>query len=940
MVEQDPYKYLYNEYQMPLHDIAHHNKYPDEAAYVALLRDMEYFLLRYVLPSQAEVYRLLEETLKGAPESADPHDLRMLVRKNVESTRFFFKRVDARWLPYLKANGFLDATWEVGEYLSRIATEDPDGMLGVFLQTAIPANAHQAKTAFSQAASKLPPPHAAGTVQKILDEGWVRDTRGSLLHYRLQDLLETLVSGTEYAPALALADALLDVFPKEYGSYGSMDVKSYISEYEYDQVVQKLLTIPAPELPPFLKMFVSKLVDVVIPTHVRNKEREDDYSHIWRPAIEPHPQNRDHRQVEDCIIAAIRDMLELRVAYWAELGLPDNARAELEEVLSHTRSYRLLTRFKLHIYRRFPVVFSAEIKQAVSNPDLSTATWHEYSLLAQAHFGSLSPAEKSKYFAVVARLIGLVKDYLTPAQKKKYATLIKRVAKLDQPYFTSYHDEATWVGPNSPKSEADLEGKPVSEIIELIKTWEPTGDKFFGPSRSGFGWALRNVITKEGPKYSAAAMDFLQDGVKPVYMYNLLSGLAESAKTKVDLDWTSILNLASGIVARAKESTLPPDGVDEDGDQETGWRDVMQETARILVRGLDTNAITLKEKDRVWAIIEYLVEHPDPTAEHENKYGSENTDPYTMSINTVRGEAFHALFAYIFWYNRAEETSAKTWKARVPAEAKRVLEAHLDPAHDSSLTVRSVYGRFLPWLFSYGGDWAKALVPQLFPADPNMRYAVWETYLSHMVFTDAYKLLRPQYEQAVKDVREGKVPKRRYWADAVERLAEHTMIAYAFEADNKQDPFYDYFFANASGKCRGMAVSIGGRAFISRDTPKGDKVPKVEVLKKFWDWRLAESDAPSELREFGWWTKLGKFEDGWMLERLLTTVEKTKGDIDGEYIVMCTVEALAGNHPLLCAKILKQIFSSSNQRDRYAFMHMGELRSAMEKILQTETPRL
>lgn len=69
-----------------------------------------------------------------------------------------------------------------------------------------------------------------------------------------------------------------------------------------------------------------------------------------------------------------------------------------------------------------------------------------------------------------------------------------------------------------------------------------------------------------------------------------------------------------------------------------------------------------------------------------------------------------------------------------------------------------------------------------------------------------------------------------------------------------------------------------------------------------------------------------------MLERLLRTVEKTKGDIDGEFVVMDSLEALSGTYPLLCAKILKHIFASSNRRDRYAFLHIGDFRDVVTKI--------
>lgn len=951
-IEKNPYKLLYDEYQTKLQEIAHHHKYPSESDYRELIKGLEYFLLRYVFPSQSEVYKLLEQTLQKGPGDVDPADLLLLVKKNVESERFFFKHADARWLEYLSHNKFLEATWETGDYLSRVAEEKPDLVLEIFLNTNMPKDAWGAKTSFTVAASKLPPLQAAKTIKKILDEEWVKDVRATLLHYRLQDLLKTLIVGKEYESARTFADVLLDIFPREYGSYGSRDTRAYISEYEYDQVMKYFSEIPPGDLLPFLKMFAKKLTKMIAEVHVRGEDGDDDYSYIWRPAIENHAQNHTHDDIDDCIISGVRDLLEKRVSYLVANNRADEARRELEEVLAHTKAYPILTRLKLHVYRLFPDCFEEELMREISRPDLSSKAWHEYSLLAHAHFARLSPDAKKKYFDVIdtqnkeddkyidswrVRLVGLVADHLDGEQKKKYAKLLKQSEKLDQPHFTSYHSEASVVGFDSPKKESDLENKPVSEVLDVVKMWKPTGDTFFGPSRSGLGMALRIVVAKEGGKYSAAAPDFFAPEVRPVYLYHLLSGFLESLKVEAKLDWSAILKLSLSIVDASKRGALPSVEGEKRDRIEADWDDVMQELSRLIIRGLDTNTIPFSKKKEVWTVIEHLAENPDPTPEHEEKYGGDNSDPYTMSINTVRGDAFHAIFAYIFWHNRAEKNEDKSWKASVPNEAKKTLELHLDSVHDPSLTVRSVYGRFFPWMLSYGGDWAKALVPKIFPVDdPRLRYAAWETYLTNAVFEEAYELLRPLYELAVNEiVRGGKVPKRKYWADPTEHLATHAMVAYAFEIEKGDGTFYAYFFNNASGKVRGMAVSIGGRHFVSRDnTPAGEKTPRMEVLKNFWDWRLEDSDAPSELREFGWWAKLGRFENEWMLERLFKTVEKTKGDINGEFIVMDTLKTLASEHPLLCAKILKQIFTSSSRRDRFVFMHVGEFREAATKILQ------
>lgn len=949
----DPYKHLYDQYQTELNAIAHHeNTRITEVEYRALLRQMGYFLIRYVFPSQVEIYKLLDEIIKKGSTEVDADDLQMLIKRNTEAYRYFYKNVDARWISFLIKNAFLLPDWEVGEYLARIAPEAPKEVLNVFLTVEIPKDAWQVKASFAVVASKLPAELASQTVEKIIREDWVKDTRASMVLYRLQDLLKNLLPGEQYEAALKLTDTLLDIFPQEYGSYGSLRTNAYISEYEYSQIIELILTLPPEHLSPFLKLLCEKLIKTISAVHA--KEDGQDYSYIWRSAIEQHEQNHSYDRIEDALISGVRDALEKRIQWLIKESKDVDAKKELQSVTTHAPMYSILLRMRLHMYRTFPALFKDEVVEAITNPPTKSSEWHEHSLLIHAAYKNAGTETKKKYLSVIdtydksldeyadswrVRLISLVQDSLTPTQKKKYADLLTKGAGLDQPFFTSYMSSG-YVGPQSPKNESDFENKTPAEVLDMLKTWTPPGDQFFGPTRSGLGMTFQKIVANEAPKYSNEADIFLDESLRSVYIYHFLSGLNESLKNKVGLNWNAILNLITGIIARARAGKLLVVENEEEDRLDADWREVMKETSRLLTRGLDTNAISLKDRNRVWDAITYLAEHPDPTPEYEEKYGGDNSDPYTMSINTARGDAFHTIFAFIFWYNREEKNRDEKWSITIPDEVKALLELHLDPAHDSSLAVRSVYGRFFPWLLSYGKKWTENLVPKIFPIDNiGLRYAAWETYLSNMIFEESYNLLRPLYELAVSDITTGgKVPKRRYWVDAVERLAEHAMIAYAFDVEDSKDPFSVSFFKTASGKCRGMAVSLGGRAFVSKDNvAHGEKMPKLTTLQKFWEWRLKESDAPSELREFGWWTKEGKFNNKWMLEQLLKTVEKTKGDVNGEFIVMHSLDTLASEYPLLCAKILKLIFASTSRRDRYVFLHVAELRSALIKILKTDT---
>ena len=127
---------------------------------------------------------------------------------------------------------------------------------------------------------------------------------------------------------------------------------------------------------------------------------------------------------------------------------------------------------------------------------------------------------------------------------------------------------------------------------------------------------------------------------------------------------------------------------------------------RPLVAGLESDSLPAHFGKRR-GILQELTEDPDPTPEDEAKFLSQpNSDPHSLSINTIRGDAMHAVVQYALWLRRAFEKAVNR-EALVAGgfeempEVREVLERHLDPATDPSLTTRSVYGvgfrGFISW---------------------------------------------------------------------------------------------------------------------------------------------------------------------------------------------------------------------------------------------------
>ena len=896
-------------------EVAHHGREITLEEYCAKLAQFEEFLDAYVLPLQTEIYARLDEQLRNGPGGASPDDLTFLLSRNLESYRYFFRKADARWLAFLNRHSLLSPTWEAADYFARIASDASEDVMAIIEKMQTSRDDWATRRGFLDAAVKMPPATARRVIAKMRQENWLAEPHADWLSYTLTDLFECFVGSGQHDDALAVATMILT------GADGS---EPHLKDYHLEQLLKEFSAVPATELPRYVAFLVQMLGTAI---KLERPEARDDGSLMWRPAIEDHEQNEHHGQAKHHLVTALRDALSRYVSHLETTGEP-SAEATVDGLLTSDHGHSILTRLRLHIYRQHTALFMPAIGAALLNEFDRTSSWHEYYLLLKEQFPNLSPTARTRWFNLLdegpkgqrderyvrhwrARRLSAVIDHLSADEKTRYQQVLPEAQKIEHPDFLAYMSGG-WVGPTSPLAKEDLATMSVDAIIEHLTSWTPSTDGF-SPSREGLGRELSEIVKTRPEAFSREAHRFSGDRIWPVYVYHLLRGLKEGLKDNPQLDWSNIVTLGLALVEKAETGALPAYKAESSIDAwEVEWTAAFQETASLLEVGMQTTAggLPFAERKRIWRIIEFLCEHPEPTPEYEERFGGNNMEPFTLSINTARGRAFHALFAYIFWCDRHLGGKGELG-SRISPECKTVLEAHLDPQRDPSLTVRSVYGHFFPWLFVYDPAWAIGLCERLFPVkDPERRYAAWETYLANGVFPRVYAALKPQYEQAISELRRF-TRTRRYWADPVKRLADHMMIAYAYRGEDDRGATWARFFRVATPKQRGHAVSFAGRAYVLGDSARfGETPPDISRLQEFWEWRLADSKDREELQEFGWWVAAGKFSDEWMLERLIETLQKSEGAVEADTYVFDALSALAAAHPRLCGEALMLIVKS------------------------------
>src|SRR5439155_275746 len=158
-------------------------------------------------------------------------------------------------------------------------------------------------------------------------------------------------------------------------------------------------------------------------------------------------------------------------------------------------------------------------------------------------------------------------------------------------------------------------------------------DRFSSP-QEGFANVLQSLAEEDPGKLSGGIRAFL--GLKPVFLRSVFQGLKEPAnESSNELDWNAILAAAEWVMDQPREIEGGSGGSYSDLDP--GWVWTRGVVADLLEVGLRTGSIPLDLNNRVWIILQLLLEDPDGGS-------GGGPDAATGSLNCIRGKAMHAAF--------------------------------------------------------------------------------------------------------------------------------------------------------------------------------------------------------------------------------------------------------------------------------------------------------
>jgi hypothetical protein len=770
-------------------------------------------------------------------------------------------------------------------------------------------------------ARQLPGEMAARLVRK--EARWLRAYEGHLLSLPKAggEVLAHLARQGESKAAFELARALLRIRQADEPTGARRRAVASMSDYSYREIIQgawpALVEADAPRAFGFL---CDRLAEVIQVGFVEPADGHD-LTYVWRSAIEDHAQNVGDSLL-DALVDAVRD---------CALDLAQTV-SGLEVALDELRKRPapLFRRTALHVVRERG---SADLVAAAlldeDNAD-NTDVWHDYGELLRHRFSDLAPEQQSAVLDLIARgpdveltpalekrgvtapdlqqharhwrlkRYTLIAQHLQGEAQRAYETLREEFGEPEHPTFLTY--SRSWTGPTAPFSVDELREMGPRGVASTLREWTPA-EGSEKPTPEGLGRILQATVSADATAFAVAAREFVD--LDPTYVRALFSGLAEAAKSPTEFPWGPVLELGEWVVAQPRSASDTSD----DWDRDTHWGRARKDLASLLSQGFAEGVaeIPLDRREQVWRLLAALAEDPDPTPEHEERYGGDNMDPATLAINTTRGESLHAVIRYMFWVERALANSGEFNGMDSIPEARNLLEHHLDPTVDGSLAIRAVYGQWFPQLVRIDSEWARSIAPAVFPDAPELDpyfHAAWNAYVVfNRPFTDVFQVLAERYRLAVE--RLGKHPGRVPLAgNPGERLGDHLLsLRIQGVAEGDKEDLFAHFWTAASPELRREVLSHAGWSLEQTPTLE----PEVrQRLASTWEWIFedAQTGDSAPLSAFGAWLGSQALDGSWLLEQA-QAVLALGVHLEPDFVVYRAVQRLASDNPRQAIEVLR-----------------------------------
>ncbi len=912
--------------------IAHHHKRKniDKDEFIANIKKLNDILQDTVINVILDKLTILDKLIKGTNKSNIEKNMKEIIRylTNYSLYAYFYKQIkEPYWfepLNKLKLFSPDNITREAMNYLITVAPSmNYKDLVTTCKSIAKTTNDPVIQNNILQVFLLIPPKYS--TVIYPFIQKWLNKNNG--FHGLFPKYISHLILGNYSNEAFSLAKDKFSLYPETkdprsitvHGHTLSWPINlvSIYDKYNYKEYLNETL-IELNKVDSYKTLFtlLSILDDSIKYLEVFDK---NNTTYI-RKTVESHPQNRD--TYIDILVDIIRDFC---VEHYS---------IKILKTIDSQKGH-LFKRISIYLRNKHIDIDIKGTNKLLSDINIyeDTNYHHELFHILEDNFDKLSPKAQQTYFKYINKNIDIeiiksyfdknateeqinkfinsekykklwpIRHFLIGQNKKLFLKLAKSYGELKHPDINNYI-ESVQNNRNSGIKINNLNNTPIEEIIKIIN--KPLRYPMERETNDGtsFYWG---EIVKSNPKEISNKADKFKI-IEPTHIEALISSCTDYLKISSFERYDKFFELLKWVVDQPR--AIP----NHDGpykDLNPGWVWTRRSIANFISELLKIHPKDVKLEDRevIWNIIKPLTEDPDPLEENNDQ------EPATLSINTVRGYAFHAMIQYAIWLNQTH--GIKGGLDAIP-EVKNILESHLDTDKETALSIRSVYGQWYPWIVEIDKKWAATSKSKIFPLDEeNSAYfdAAWITYITfNKPYKPCFKILTNEYNHAIGLIGNYS-DNNRYLKNPDNALAEHLIFYYTWGLIdlNNENNLINYFFNKSTSKLRGELIHHIGWVLFKFKENINEQVKKR--LKDLWVWfkeqpRIVSEDY-DDLQYIGWWILSDNFDPQWCLEQILYALDKCN-KIEPEKKVTERIFDLAERYPLSAIKYLITI--SENEK--------------------------
>ncbi len=775
-------------------------------------------------------------------------------------------------------------------------------------------------------------------------------------HANVVNLMSTLAEDGEVAAALRLFTSLFAVFSSATTSaaqqkrYFSPDVVAFMDAWNYKNQLDKCFPVLAQKAGlRFLSRLCRLLSDCIHITSSSGRfQGPDDYSYIWRPAIEGHSQNHSD-DIRDALVSATRDC-----AVQILKEQPSQFFAVIETL--EAEQWFIFTRIILHLIAESHAAPLALISYYSTQPLFFSEVGlrHEYALLLKNRYSFLSEVDREK-------ILGLIDNGPDKISYVRHASKAFGGAPTEE-QLGSYvqHWQLEWLS----FLDKNLTGAWKELYEQLIAKFEkPAHPEFPYYMSGGFQLPSGSIgsVANVPPERSTAPLDWEyfrsmidgdpSDAVVLTKAFDYLHAIAQSDRLSLLRDKHQVCNLPSRYLAELV-NVLSSHFGNESADIQAVLLDFYLELSKRIpespedINDASKRALTsaiesilrLDEKSLERVHVETLTQVASnllASVTVEDFEGapsfSDDFDPLLSAINQAAGRIVEcSIRVALLEKKRFTEDDGQT-----QAWLLTKLSALLDVMPADAVTMVSIFGYRFPWLVSLSKNWAEQYATTIFPSEEGRRWiweSAWCTYIAHCnPFDDVFDVLSAQYMKAINEVAIGhKFKKSRLKPE--DSLARHLAVFYWRKKLTLADRGTISFLENASAETIESFLAFIGRGMKDVQTVPDDVVTALQELADwmFDKWRPRIRNARKALAAFGWWFPRRVLGDSRWRLRLLKRSIRGGRIVKDLFEVLPELTNLAGTNPDEVVDCLKTLVSQSSEE--VSSHHLAEKAYAILKI--------